>query len=143
LVCQLAARKPWLKLSHEINDCSQPASVHISGMGWWRCHELKPLLRSSMVSSFVLRSFSIDGRSLIQLSLMVCTTGCRHCSMCTIVSVSCSQRGQVDVSLFPHQCMNLVIHRHCLIIIPVTTVCMAVQSIDSMSMPWNLNLFDQ
>jgi len=54
---------------------------------------------------------------------------------------------------FPHLCIiclvaqkpvvNLVVHWHCLIIIPVTTVWMTVQLIDLMFMPQNLDLLAQ
>jgi len=129
------------------------AAALFTGIGWLRCHELNPLLRSSSVSGSVSRPFNIDRRSLMQLSLIVCAPGCGHFSMCTIVSVLLSHQGQFAISRFPHLCIiclvaqnpvtNLVAQWHCLIVMPVTTVWIATQSIDSISMPLNLVLFNQ
>jgi len=60
-----------------------------------------------------------------------------HCRMCTVVLLSCLHLGHAVVSHWPHQCIicpvaqklvvNLVIHSHCFIAKPFTTVCMIIQ----------------
>jgi len=57
-MCRLAARKPWLKLSHDAKDCSHPASVSIWGGGWFELHAWKPSLRSSIMFGSVSKSLS-------------------------------------------------------------------------------------
>jgi len=123
------------------------------GVGWFVFHMWNPLLRSAVMFGLVSRSFSIARSYFVFLSPILQALGCGHCSICPVVSILWLHLGQPANSCCPHCCIicpvvqnpvvNLVVHLCCLMVIPGTTICMVGQSMDSISIPQNCDLFDQ